>query len=322
MAPAAFGFAVANFRNFDIIRIYIECRISGGGHVPRIGRYESIWTHLSTLAFRQGWIDAGGVSTRYVQAGSEKAPALIMLHGTGGTWEAYMATLGPHAQHFNCFAIDFMGSGYSEKPPRDYEIADYVRQIAAFIEVMGLATTSLIGISLGSWVDVRFASTHPGKTAKVTLNAPFGLADDADEIGGIIQRRSQAYDDPSWDNIKKIFDALIYKEEKRIDDLIALRQSTYCSPEAKAAAAHVLAVLGPKYLHRNLITEDECRSITAPVMVVESLQDRPLFRNTAQRLVKLLPNAVPLQLSEVGHWPQFEAPDEFNRANIDFLLGN
>ena len=282
--------------------------------------YESIWSHLSQVAFRQDWVDAGGVRTRYVQAGPKDAPTLMMLHGTGGTWEAYMATLGAHARHFNCFAIDFMGSGYSGKPPRDYEIADYVQQVASFMDAMAVERTSLIGISLGAWVAVRFASTHPDKTVKVTLNAPFGLADDAEEIGAIIKRRGAAYDNPSWENIKKIFDALIFKEEKRIDDLIALRQATYANPEAKAAAEHVLAVLGPKYLHKNLITDAECRSIQAPVMVVESLKDRPLFRNTAQRLVTLLPNAVHLPMNDVGHWPQFEDPQTFNKANIEFLL--
>ncbi|QDW40550.1 alpha/beta hydrolase [Bradyrhizobium sp. KBS0727] len=282
--------------------------------------YESIWTHLQTVAFRQDWIDAGGVATRYVQAGPKDAPAVIMLHGTGGTWEAYMANLGPHSQRFNCFALDFLGSGYSDKPSRDYEIADYVDQIAAFMNAVGVKQASLIGISLGAWVALRFASTHPDKTLKVTLNAPFGLADDAEEIGGIIARRGRAYDDPSWENIKAIFSSLIYRDEKRIDDLIALRQATYRQPDAKAAADHVLALLGPKYLQRNLITEDECRAIKAPVLVVESLKDRPLFLNTARRLLQLLPNSTALQLDNVGHWPQFESPDEFNSENIKFLL--
>ena len=289
--------------------------------MPSSAGYESIWTHLSQVSFKQGWIDAGGVRTRYVQAGPADAPALIMLHGTGGTWEAYMATLGPHAEHFNCFAIDFLGSGYSDKPSRDYEIADYVQQVAAFMEAVDVEKTSLIGISLGAWVAVRFASTHPDKTVKVVLNAPFGLADDAEEIGGIIKRRGTAYDDPSWQNIKKIFDSLIFREEKRIDDLIALRQATYSNPEAKAASEHVLAVLGPKYFHKNLITEAECCGIEVPVMVVESMQDRPLFRNTAQRLVTLLPDAVHLEMQNVGHWPQFEDPETFNEASLRFLRG-
>ncbi len=284
--------------------------------------YESIWSHLKTVAFRQDWVDAGGVRTRYAQAGSPDAPALIMLHGTGGTWEAYMATLGPHSEHFNCFAFDFVGSGYSEKPPHDYEIADYVNQVIGFMDAVGVKRASVIGISLGAWVAVRFASTHPDKVHKVTLNAPFGLADDAEEIGGIIKRRGKAYDDPSWQNIKAIFDSLMYRPEKRIDDLIALRQATYRQPDAKAAAEHVLAVLGPKYLHKNLITEEECRGIRAPVLVVESLKDRPLFLNTARRMLELLPNVSHLQLNDVGHWPQFEAPEQFNKANIDFLLAS
>ena len=282
--------------------------------------HESIWTHLARVAFRQDWIDVGGTKTRYVQAGPKDAPALIMLHGTGGTWEAFMATIGPHSQYFNCIAFDFMGSGYSDKPDRDYEIADYVAQVAGLMKAMDLEKASLIGISLGSWVALRFASTHPEMTKKVTLNAPFGLADDQDEIGGIIKRRGAAYDNPSWENIAKIFDLLIFSPEKRLDDLIALRQATYSTPEARAASDHVLAVLGPKYLHRNLLTEEECSKVQAPVMIVESLKDRPLFLNTARKLSTLLPNARMLQMDNVGHWPQFENPDEFNAASIAFLL--
>ena len=99
--------------------------------------HESIWTHLSTVAFRQEWIDAGGIRTRYVQAGPDDAPALIMLHGTGGTWEAYCATIGPHSRYFKCFALDFLGSGYTDKPDRDYQIADYVEHVRNFMHAVG-----------------------------------------------------------------------------------------------------------------------------------------------------------------------------------------
>ncbi len=281
--------------------------------------YESIWTHLSTVAFRQGWIDAGGIRTRYVQAGPDEAPPLIMLHGTGGTWEAYCATIGPHSQHFRCFALDFLGSGYTEKPDHDYQIADYVDHVRNFMRAVGVSKASFIGISLGSWVTARFALTHPTMVDKITLNAPFGLADDEEEIGGIIARRGRAYDDPSWENIRKIFDSLIYNEHKRIDDLVALRQATYQTPEAKVASNHVLAVLGPPYLRTNLIGADEWRKLDAPALVVASLKDRPLYLNTARRIAELMPRGRLLEMDDVGHWPQFEKPAEFNAANIAFL---
>ena len=119
---------------------------------------------------------------------------------------------------------------------------------------------------------------------KITLNAPFGFADDEEEIGGILTRRGRAYDDPSWENIRKIFDSLIYNERKRIDDLVALRQATYQTAEAKAASNHVLAIFGPRYLRNNLIGADEWRKIETPALVVASLKDRPLISTPRERL--------------------------------------
>ena len=235
-----------------------------------------------------------------MQAGPEDAPALIMLHGTGGTWEAYCATIGPHSRYFRCFALDFLGSGYTDKPDRDYQIADYVEHVRDFMRAVGVSKASFIGISLGSWVTARFALTHPSMVEKITLNAPFGFADDEEEIGGIIARRGRAYDDPSWENIRKIFDSLIYNEHKRIDDLVALRQATYRTPEAKAASNHVLSVLGPPYLRNNLISAAEWRRIQAPALVIASLKDRPLYLNTARKVAELMPRGRLLEMDDVG----------------------
>ena len=47
---------------------------------------------LYQTSFRQGFIDASGVETRYVQAGKpDVRQAVLMLHGTGGSWEAFWA---------------------------------------------------------------------------------------------------------------------------------------------------------------------------------------------------------------------------------------
>ena len=123
--------------------------------------YESIWTHLSAVPFRQDWISAGGVKTRFVQAGDPKAPAVIMLHGTGGTWEAYCATIGEHAKHFNCFAIDFVGSGFSEKPRRDHQIRDYVKQIRDFMSAVGVPRHHLLAFRWDHGWRLALRSTIP-----------------------------------------------------------------------------------------------------------------------------------------------------------------
>jgi len=282
--------------------------------------YESIWTHLSTVPFRLDWIDAGGIRTRFMQAGRHDAPALIMVHGTGGSLEGFCANMGAHAEHFNCIALDLVGSGLSDKPDHDYEVSFYVRHLRMFMKAMGIEKASFVGVSLGSWVTAQLAIDHPEQVATLTMNAPFGLANDAEEIAGIRTRRGKAFDDPSWQNVKVIFDSLIYSEAKRIPDLVGIRQAMYKQPGARAAADHILNLFSPELLPRNLIPEENWRKIEAATLVVMSLRDRPLFLNTARTLAGLIPNARLVEMEGVGHWPQFENPELFNRRNIEFIL--
>lgn len=50
--------------------------------------YISVWSDLAGTEFSQGFIDAGGYRTRYLHAGDETSPTLILLHGITGHAEA------------------------------------------------------------------------------------------------------------------------------------------------------------------------------------------------------------------------------------------
>lgn len=284
-------------------------------------KYRSIWSHLKTVSFRQGWVDAGGIRTRYVQAGPADAPTLVMLHGTGGTWECFAAILEEHSKYFNCFAIDLVGSGFSDKPDTPYEIPFYVEHVANFMDAMGIDNASLIGVSLGAWVSARFAVTYPSRVEKMTLIAPAGLVVNKETMGRTKGMRTQAVDDPSWENIKTIFNSIIYDEKNRIPDLIDIRQSVYRQPEMKQAMNNILVLQDERTRTRNLIPEEDWRSIHAPILVVLAPDDNPDFYVTGQRVAKLAPNVTTVEIKGVKHWAQFEKPDVFNTHNLDFLLG-
>ncbi len=281
--------------------------------------YRSIWASLMTVPFEQRWVDASGIATRYARAGAPDAPAVILLHGTAGSWEGFCANLGPLSQRFQCFALDMVGSGFSDKPDHDYEIKDYVAHVRAFMRAVGLESASLVGCSLGSWVAARFALTHPECVDKLVLLSAAGLFANASNMDRIRSRRTAAVEDPSWQNIKPIFDHLIHDEHNRIDDIIAVRQAVYRQPGMVQAMQHVLCLQDPEIRQRNLLTEDEWRSITAPTLVVGSLADKDEYLETARRVSTLIPNARYEPMEKVGHWPHFEDPDRFNPLCIDFL---
>jgi 2-hydroxy-6-oxonona-2,4-dienedioate hydrolase len=271
------------------------------------------------VPFEQAWVQAGPLRTRYAHAGQRGRPAVVMLHGTAGSWEGFAANLGPLAQHFDCYALDMIGSGFTDKPDRPYEVADYVSHVLDFIDAMGLERAAIIGCSLGAWVAARFALTHPKRLSALVLLSAAGYFANATNMNRIRSARTAAVDNPIWENIKPIFDHLIHEERNRIPDIIAVRQAVYRQQDMARAMAHILCLQDPEIRQRNLISEDEWRQIDAPALVVGSLADKDEYLETARRVSKLMPNARYVEMASVGHWPHFEDPDTFNPLCVDFL---
>jgi pimeloyl-ACP methyl ester carboxylesterase len=288
---------------------------------PTGDQYRSIWTELRQVAFRQAWVDAAGISTRYAEAGPSEGPALVMLHGTGGHWETFSANLGPHSRHFRCVAIDMIGNGFSGKPDVDYEIPVYVNHVQAVMDALGIARASFIGVSLGSWVAARLGLDTPDRVDKLIFLSTAGLMATRDNMARIRTERTKAVEDPSWASIKAMFEHLIADEHNRIPDLIALRQAIYRLPEMKDAINHILVLQDQEVRDRNLINEEEWEAIRAPALIVASGKDHNEYENTSRRVAALMPNAQLLEMPHVRHWPHFEDPETFNQASLRFLLG-
>ncbi|MCW2897796.1 MAG: putative hydrolase, partial [Streptosporangiaceae bacterium] len=81
-----------------------------------------------------------------------------------------------------------------------------------------------------------------------------------------------------------------------------------------------LVLQDPEARERNLLTEQQWRTITDPTMVVASGKDYSEYENTARRVAALLPHSELLEMPNVKHWPHFEDPEVFNPAALKFLL--
>jgi 2-hydroxy-6-oxonona-2,4-dienedioate hydrolase len=283
--------------------------------------YRSIWSDLALTSFRQGFVDAGGIRTRFAQAGRPEAPALIMIHGTAGSWECFAPNLAAHAEHFNCIAYDMVGCGFSDKPDYDYEIPRYADHLLNLMKALGVRKTSFMGVSLGSWVAARFTVQHPEMVDRLTLMSVAGSHADSGNMARIRNTRNKSVDDPSWENIKSVFVNLIKDERKRIPDLIALRQRVYQLPEMKRAMDHILCLQEAETRVRNNLTEDEWRSIQAPTMLIAAVDHKDVYLDAAYKLAKIMPNAKLVEMRNAAHWPQYENPEAYNKLNVDFLLG-
>lgn len=284
-------------------------------------RHRSIWGHLMKLEFSQGYVDAGGIRTRYVDAGPKDAPVVIMVHGTGSSWECFCATLESHSRHFRCLALDLAGSGFSARPDEPYEIPFYVRHVLAFMDALEIERASFIGVSLGAWVTSRLLVDHPERVEKVTLLAASGLIINNATMSRTKTVRNAAVDDPTWENIKPVFNSILYKEEDRLPDLVQVRQAIYLEPDMKMAMGNILVLQNEDVRRRNLITEDEWRKVKLPLFIILAPDDNPDYTTTGKRIAELAADVRTLTIDKVKHWAHFEAPDIFNPANLAFLRG-
>lgn len=283
--------------------------------------YTSVWSDLAQVEFSQGFLQAGPYRTRYLHAGDESRPLLLMLHGITGHAEAYVRNLAAHAEHFNVWAIDFIGHGYSSKPDHPLEIPHYVDQIQHVMDELGVASAYLSGESLGGWVSAQLAAAHPEKVEKVVLNTMGGTMANPQVMERLYTLSMEAAKDPSWDRVRARLEWLMADPAMVTDDLIRTRQAIFEQPDWLDACTMNMALQDPVTRQRNMLTDEVLRSISTEALVIWTTKDPSGPVEEGRRIASLLPHGHLQVIENCGHWPQYEATETFNRIQLDFLLG-
>ena len=284
--------------------------------------YRSIWTYLHRTPHTLGYVDAGGVRTRYLEAGNPERPTVLLLHGTAGSLENFCANFEALAQDYHVLGIDLLGCGYTDKPIYDYMISDYAAHAMAFLDALKVDQATLIGVSLGSWIAARLALDYPSRVSAVIAMAPAGIIVDPEREArfaeDVRKRRGAAAADPSWETVTTAMSRLMLHQEDLIDDLVAVRLSIYQQDEMKQAMGNLLAFTQGG----NALEEAEWQSIEQPFLVVASVDAPNMFLDNAYAIARLVRNSELVEMTGCDHWPQFEQPDQFHATTLDFLARN
>ena len=283
--------------------------------------YESIWRDLQGAPFSQGYLDAGGVRTRYLCAGDPGSPVLVLLHGSGGHAEAYVRNLEAHAEHFWTWSVDMLGHGYTDKPGHPLEVHHYVTHLMAVLDAIGAEKACISGESLGGWVAARAAVDHPDRVERLVLNTAGGSQADPEVMKRIITLSMAAAENPTWETVQARIKWLMADKSKDYDDLVASRQCVYRQPGFVAAMRDIMALQDPEIRARNLLGPGEYGAITAPTLVLWTSDDPTADVTEGRRIASMIPGARLEVMAGCGHWPQYEDAKTFNRLHIDFLLG-
>lgn len=284
--------------------------------------YTSVWNDLRQVEFSQGFLEHDGYRTRYLHSGSPDKPTLLMLHGITGHAEAYVRNFRSHREHFSCWAIDFIGHGYSSKPEHPLEIDHYIDQVLSFLDEIGVQKAAITGESLGGWVAAAMGARHHDRVERIVLNTMAGTMANPHVMERLLTLSTEAANDPSWERVKARLEWLMADPDQVTDDLIRTRQAIFQQADWKMASTMNMALQDPDIRRRNMLTDDDLRAIAVPALVIWTTKDPSGPVDEGRRIADLIPNARLAVIEEAGHWPQYEQTETFDRIELDFLLEN
>ncbi len=250
-------------------------------------------------------------------SGPKGAPAVLMLHGFGGSlhsWEAWAQAL---STSHRVIRFDLPGHGLSEPDPAgDYTDARSIQLTLALMDQLGVARASIVGHSIGGRIAWTFAARHPERTDRLVLVAPDGFASPgfaygrATEVPAVLGLMRHVLPkavlrmnlEPAYANPQSLTDELT----TRYHDLML-------APGARDAMF--------KRLQQTVLTDPRplLGAINAPTLLVWGEADAMIPVANAQDYLSALKNSRLVTFPAVGHLPQEEAAQASLGAVRDFL---
>ncbi len=115
--------------------------------------------------------DTGEVLLHYVEAPAS-GPPLLLLHGLTGWLQAWEPIIPLLMSSWHVFACDLRGHGKSGRVDGQYQLVDYARDIAAFLNDRFDAPVVLVGHSLGALTAIAVAAQTPNLVRALVLLDP------------------------------------------------------------------------------------------------------------------------------------------------------
>ena len=95
--------------------------------------------------------------------------SLLLLHRSPESSDEFREIMSILAQKRQVIAMDLMGFGDSDKPPRMYSIPDYAKTIIALLDELNINKTSILGNHTGAYVAAEVAAAYPERIEKLIL---------------------------------------------------------------------------------------------------------------------------------------------------------
>lgn len=244
-------------------------------------------------------------------------PPIVLVHGNSASAQAFRHQLdGKLGREFQLFAIDLPGHGDSADaadPQRSYSLPGFASVVLGVAEQLELAGAVYVGWSLGGHVLLKAAAELPA--AGLVLFGTPPLASPADMERAFLPHPANAI----------LFNEVYSEDEVRARAVALVRPGAeppelYLRDLRRADGRFRTALLASIAAGRFANEVETVATLTIPVAVLHGAQDQAVNGDYIRGLaIPTLWRGAVQVISEAGHSPQWERPDEFDALVAAFV---
>jgi len=283
---------------------------------------QSVGPPLNQPSVEERFVDLDGFRMRYLHAGA--GPPVVLIHGLMGYSFSWRNTILQLSDRFEVFAIDALGTGYSDRPPAlDCALKACAQRLLRFMDAVGRGPFVVLGTSHGGAIAMMAAALLPERVRRLILVAPANpWAPRGKRLAPFLSSPLVA---PLFvqaathsRNLRRYYFRRLWGDPRRITPDTF---EGYMKPLERAGAwDYGISVLRRWNKDLQELKLALPRIAHIPTMLIWGNRDKAVAPTSAERLKQNFRQCQLIMMDGVGHLPYEEARDEFNRMVRGFIL--
>jgi 3-oxoadipate enol-lactonase len=268
----------------------------------------------------------GSLDVYYEEHGS--GDPLLLIMGLAADSTAWMFQVPDFAQHYRTIVFDNRGVGRTSKPAGPYTIHEMADDAAGLLDVLDVRRAHVVGVSMGGMIAQELALRHPARVRSLVLACTYPEPDaeiernrrfSLEQFGGTVTAEGEMQVDLKainpMDFLQHLLPAVFNQEfiAKELPKLIQVFSG------ALQYGFSMEAILGQVAAVMNHKATERLHQIAVPTLVITGDADRLIPPANSDILAKHIPGANLVRIAGGSHGFNFETPEVFNRAVLEFL---
>jgi pimeloyl-ACP methyl ester carboxylesterase len=241
-------------------------------------------------------------------------PAIVFAHGTLMDWTMFEPQLQALSDDYRTIAYNLRARTDRFQGP--YDLDDLAEDCRVLMDVKGIDSCVLAGMSMGGFMALRFALEYPDLLDGIVLIDSMATPHDEaeqEQYGDMVETAKAEGDVP--DSMAEAVSHMLFGQtsiEERTD-LVEHWKDRWLTYPGEAVHDEVNS-----WLHRPGV-EDRLDEIDVPVLITHGAEDVSIEPERAEPMVDQLPDARMELIPEAGHSSNTENPEAANAAIREFL---